>query len=158
MHMFIKIKISSAILVARHALAALLSALSIASNAHEDKKQIECIALAVYWESRGEPRAGQMMVANVIHNRAKHDKFPETHCSVVFQPYQFSNIETLAKMPIEEPESWEKAFDIAKLSYYGFIDKTDALFYHAETVTPKWAKSFEQVAKVGSHYFYTQED
>ena len=62
--------------------------------------------------------------------------------------------------------------DIEKLSYdYGlrvaramvskdipFIDITDrALFYHADYVTPGWAKTKKRTTRIGNHIFYRWE-
>ena len=52
--------------------------------------ELECLAGAVYFESKGEPLSGQLAVANVIINRTKSGRFPTSICSVVKQPGQFS--------------------------------------------------------------------
>ena len=37
------------------------------------------------------------------------------------------------------------------------LDITDgALWYHADYVHPKWAKSFEKTTKIGRHIFYRE--
>ena len=38
-------------------------------------EETECLARAVYWESKGEPLAGQLSVAEVIINRARSGRF-----------------------------------------------------------------------------------
>ncbi len=52
--------------------------------------ETECLARAVYWESKGEPLAGQLTVAEVIINRARSGRFASTICGVVRQRGQFS--------------------------------------------------------------------
>jgi N-acetylmuramoyl-L-alanine amidase len=37
---------------------------------------LACLALAVYFEARGEPVAGQLAVAQVVINRARSDQVP----------------------------------------------------------------------------------
>src|SRR3546814_6180704 len=51
--------------------------------------ELECLASAVYFESKGEPLEGQLAVAEVILNRVKSPKFPDTICGVVKQRNQF---------------------------------------------------------------------
>ena len=42
-----------------------------------------CLALAVYFEARGEPAAGQLAVAHVVQNRVLDNRFPDNFCEVV---------------------------------------------------------------------------
>ena len=44
-----------------------------------------CVAIAVYFEARGEPTAGQLAVAHVIHNRIEDPRYPDNACDVVKQ-------------------------------------------------------------------------
>ena len=41
-----------------------------------------CIAVAVYYEARGEPTAGQIAVAQVIRNRIEDPRYPVVHCTL----------------------------------------------------------------------------
>jgi spore germination cell wall hydrolase CwlJ-like protein len=50
----------------------------------EQKKQAYCLALNIYFESRGEPFVGKIGVANVSTNRVEHPSFPKTICGVVY--------------------------------------------------------------------------
>jgi spore germination cell wall hydrolase CwlJ-like protein len=44
-----------------------------------------CVAMAVYFEARGESQvAGLIAIAEVIENRVQDSRFPDDHCSVVF--------------------------------------------------------------------------
>ena len=63
-----------------------------ARSLHEEQ---QCLALAMYWEARGEGRHGMIAVGWTILNRAKSENFPATPCVVVYQggersPCQFS--------------------------------------------------------------------
>ena len=42
-----------------------------------------CLALAVYFEARSEPIAGQLAVAQVIENRVASRHYPDNACEVV---------------------------------------------------------------------------
>ena len=37
---------------------------------------VTCLAIAIYFEARGEPDVGQIAVGNVIVNRTKDPRFP----------------------------------------------------------------------------------
>jgi spore germination cell wall hydrolase CwlJ-like protein len=51
---------------------------------------LECLAVAVFFESRSQPIEGQYAVAEVVMNRVESDRWPNTICDVVFQDKQFS--------------------------------------------------------------------
>src|SRR6185295_7639824 len=60
------------------------------ASATTSDEETECLARAVYWESNGEPLAGQLSVAEVVINRAQSGRFADTLCGVVRQRGQFS--------------------------------------------------------------------
>ena len=43
---------------------------------------VDCLAQAIYFESRGEPLDGQIAVAEVVLNRVDDRRFPNTVCGV----------------------------------------------------------------------------
>ncbi len=47
--------------------------------------QSQCLAQAIYFESRGEPLDGQIAVAEVVLNRVDDRRFPKTVCGVTRQ-------------------------------------------------------------------------
>jgi len=49
-----------------------------------------CIAVAVYFEARGEPSAGQIAVAQVVRNRIEDPRYPDNACDVVKQGYYWN--------------------------------------------------------------------
>ena len=48
-----------------------------------DPAERDCLAEAVYFEARSEPRAGQVAVAHVVLNRAASDGHPDRVCEVI---------------------------------------------------------------------------
>ena len=54
----------------------------------EDKPEMWCLALNIYYESRSSNRADRMAVADVVLNRVKHTYYPNTICGVVQQGMQ----------------------------------------------------------------------
>jgi spore germination cell wall hydrolase CwlJ-like protein len=55
------------------------------------KPQLNCLAEAVYFEARGEPKIGQKLVTRTILQRVESSKFPNTICGVINQKKQFKN-------------------------------------------------------------------
>jgi N-acetylmuramoyl-L-alanine amidase len=118
-------------------------------------EETECLARAVYYESKGEPLAGQLSVAEVIINRARSGRFPSTICGVVRQPSQFSFVR---RGHIPQPPAnaqWRTAVAIARIAQQDLADGAAprALFFHARRVSPGW-RNLTRVATVGNHVFY----
>jgi spore germination cell wall hydrolase CwlJ-like protein len=115
----------------------------------------ECLARAVYWESKGEPLAGQLTVAEVIINRAESGRFASTICGVVRQRGQFSFVRG-GNIPQarEGSRDWRVAVAIAHIAQQDLAEGSAprALFFHARRVNPGWRLT--RVATVGNHVFY----
>ncbi|MGZ8284983.1 MAG: cell wall hydrolase [Allosphingosinicella sp.] len=117
--------------------------------------QHECLAGAVYFESKGEPLHGQLSVAEVVLNRARSGRFPASACGVVKQRGQFSFIRG-GRFPAIARTSlaWKRAVAIAHIAVQDLADgpAPKALFFHAKRVSPRW--KLTRVAAVGNHIFY----
>jgi len=125
------------------------------ASATTDDEETECLARAVYWESNGEPLAGQLSVAEVIINRAQSGRFAGTLCGVVRQRGQFSFVRG-GYIPAPPPgaRGWRNAVAIARIARGDLADGAAprALFFHARRVNPGWRLT--RVATVGNHVFY----
>ncbi len=120
-----------------------------------DGREAECLAGAVYFESKGEPLQGQLAVAEVILNRTHSGRFPSTMCGVVFQRSQFSFVRGGGFPPIvRSGQQWRQAVAVAKIAmnkeWSSGVGK--ALFFHARYVSPGWRLT--RVAALGNHIFY----
>jgi spore germination cell wall hydrolase CwlJ-like protein len=118
----------------------------------------DCLAKAVYFESRGEPVEGQLAVAEVVMNRAASGRYPTNLCDVITQPAQFSFIRHgHFPTPDEGSAAWRKAVAVAKIARDKLVSNlpTDVLWYHAEYVAPSWAKRLDKTAQIGLHIFYS---
>lgn len=117
--------------------------------------ELECLAGATYFESRGEPLEGQLAVAEVIINRAESGRFADSICGVVHQRGQFSFVRG-GKMPAinRNSRAWREALAVAQIAQDEEWESSasDALFFHARRVSPKWR--LKRVAAVGNHIFY----
>ena len=78
-------------------------------------RELECLAVRIYFESKSEPLAGQLAVGEVIANRANsRGRFPSSYCGVLFQRSQFSFIRVLglpAHWVLPPPQSGCRAAD-----------------------------------------------
>ncbi len=125
-------------------------------------QSLECLALNVYFEARGEPYEGQVAVAQVVMNRAADPRFPSGVCAVIRQggketiDCQFSWwCDRLSDRPTHMPD-WAAAQDIARDVYWGFADDpTDgAMWYHAARVRAYWRGQYARGPQIGRHIFY----
>ena len=128
-------------------------------------QQLNCLALNIYHEARGEPIAGQYAVAEVTMNRVSSKRYPETICKVVYQKrwdsirkryvgaFSWTEIK-----PDREPDfqAWQQAKEIAA-EYVNNEAKPrvhGAIFYHARHIRPSWSHKRTEVARIGQHIFY----
>ena len=116
---------------------------------------MQCLAGAVYFESKGESLDGQLAVARVIINRAKSGRFADSLCGVVYQPSQFSFVRGRGMPPVRtESRDWREAVAIAQIAMQDSWDSPaeGALFFHARRVSPGWGKA--KLAMIDNHIFY----
>ncbi|MEO5773680.1 MAG: cell wall hydrolase [Sphingomicrobium sp.] len=119
-------------------------------------REVECLAVGIYFESKSEPLAGQLAVGEVIANRAKSKgRFPPSYCGVLFQRSQFSFVRgrSLPSVP-RSGRQWQTAVAVAKIVDQGLHESpaSNALFFHARRVSPGW--HLKRVASIGNHIFY----
>lgn len=116
--------------------------------------EMKCLATAVYFESKGEPLEGQLAVAQVILNRVDSGRFASSICGVVHQPKQFSFAKNGAVRTASA--DWRKAVAIAQIARDDRWQEIapDALFFHANYVSPGWGQRRVKISQVGSHIFY----
>ena len=62
-------------------------------------ESLVCIAVAVYFEARGEPSEGQLAVAQVVRNRIESHECPDEACEVVKQGYYWAGNPIRDKCP-----------------------------------------------------------
>jgi spore germination cell wall hydrolase CwlJ-like protein len=118
---------------------------------------MKCLAQAVYFESRGEPLAGQLAVAEVVINRSKSGYYPSDYCSVITQRAQFSFVRRgVIPQADESSPAWRRAKAIAQIAQQDLwaSDARDALYFHATYVHPTWARQKTQLAQIDTHIFY----
>jgi len=120
-------------------------------------EQMRCLAGTVYFESRGEPLAGQLAVAQVVINRAEDRRWPASYCGVVYQRSQFSFVRG-GRMPNINTSSaaWTRAKAVARIAHDGLWESeaADAVYFHANYVQPRWSRAKTRLAQIDTHVFY----
>ncbi|RZM30960.1 MAG: cell wall hydrolase [Sphingomonas sp.] len=115
---------------------------------------LQCLAGAIYFESKGEPLTGQLAVAEVIINRAKSGRFPADVCAVVKQRGQFSFVRGGQIPNINAGNAYRTAIAVAKVAladaWNSPADK--ALYFNTSDRRPSVRAI--KVASIGNHVFY----
>lgn len=128
-------------------------------------QSVRCMALNIYHEARGEPLQGKIAVAHVVLNRVAASQWPGQICAVVQQGgerrryrCQFSWWCDGRPDAPRDVAAWRESLLVALLIRRGATDDPTkgALWYHADTVSPYWAKVFKPYKKIGRHIFYVK--
>ncbi len=126
-------------------------------------KAEKCLADAIYFESRGEVKSGQVAVAQVVVNRAFSGFYPNDICGVVYQnsnrylACQFTFACEGKKLVVNEPDMWDQAKEISHDMLDGKLWMDDigkATHYHAYWVRPDWIREMRKINRIGVHTFY----
>jgi spore germination cell wall hydrolase CwlJ-like protein len=115
---------------------------------------IELLAKIVYLEAGNQSEEGMLAVANVVLNRVKSDKFPDTVYDVIFQPRQFQpakDMDYIDELPIE-------CIRAALMAQGGKNNIGQALYFlnpvFSTVENIDWFESLEFVETIGDHDFY----
>jgi spore germination cell wall hydrolase CwlJ-like protein len=132
-------------------------------DSKERGKAEKCLAEAVYFESRGEVKRGQIAVAQVVMNRVFSGFYPNTVCGTVYQnanrkfACQFTFACDGVRDVIDEPDMWQQAKEIAHDMLDGKLwlpEIGHSTHYHAYWVHPSWVNEMRKLHKIGVHSFY----
>ena len=133
-------------------------------TASEKIRQLDCLTRNIYWEAASEPFEGKVAVAQVTMNRLASGRFGDSVCGVIYQKNvfyervicQFSWVceNTHRVKPVYQP-LWAESELVAKkvlLENFRLPGLKEALYYHADYLSPGWKKS--RIDKIGRHIFY----
>jgi spore germination cell wall hydrolase CwlJ-like protein len=138
----------------------------------EDYPQAYCMALNIYYEARGSNLADRVAVADVVQNRVRDTRYPNTICEVVKQGRQHPSGAMIRNQcqfswycdgKNDRPQNEDLWIDAQMLAYQMvFEDKyrgitEGATHYHATYVKPSWASTLQLVGRIGAHIFYRWE-
>lgn len=120
------------------------------------QKDVECLALNIYMEARGEPFRGQIAVAQVTLNRLHAKKYGNSICQIIYAKSQFSWTEDYTSGN-KNYKQWKNSLAISRAVLSGELRLVNfnAKYFHNKTVKPKWAKNKQLVAIIANHKFYT---
>ncbi len=115
---------------------------------------LQCLAGAIYFESKGEPLTGQLAVAEVIINRAKSGRFPADVCAVVKQRGQFSFVRGGQIPNINAGNAYRTAIAVAKVALADAWNSPAETALYFNTPDRRPAARAIKVASIGNHVFY----
>ncbi len=129
---------------------------------------VDVLARTLWGEARGEGSRGMEAVACVILNRVARAEeeggfwWGNTIVQVCQKPYQFScwnrsDPNYKALLAADEADLYfASALRVARRALAGALEDitNGATHYHADHMTPYWAKGETPCAKVGRHVFY----
>ncbi|MGA1798283.1 cell wall hydrolase [Sphingomonas sp. 4RDLI-65] len=115
---------------------------------------LQCLAGAIYFESKGEPLTGQLAVAEVIINRAKSGRFPADVCAVVKQRGQFSFVRGGQIPNINAGTAYRTAIAVAKVALADAWNSPAQKALYFNTPDRRPSVRAVKVASIGNHVFY----
>lgn len=125
-------------------------------------KELTCMTEAIIWEAGGESYAGKKAVANVIINRTKSEKFPDTICGVVRQRGQFDyhaiKRKSWPKLTPALQKQIEDSVAIAIKATEGqLVDNTHGATYYLNPKTATdtgWVRRLKRTKQIENHVFF----
>jgi N-acetylmuramoyl-L-alanine amidase len=138
-------------LVGLPALVKLVATGAPAAEDGDDAKDLDCLATAVWFESRGEALEGQLAVAQAVVNRARAGKWGKGVCGVIRAPRQFNFSPERVQ---RSTATFTTALAVARVAMLGLWHDVaqGAHSFHAARLSPGWRLT--RVARVGNHIFY----
>ena len=131
--------------------------------AEQNAKEHDCLSTAIYYEARSETVLGQIAVAEVVMNRVKDYRYPNTVCEVVFQgserstgcQFSFTCDGAMDRHPARG-RLWKRAQTVAAHVMMNLSKPLtgDATHYHTDYVDPVWNKHLIHTNTIGTHIFY----
>lgn len=119
----------------------------------ENRDQVACVALAIYYEARGEKPKGQQAVGSVVMNRSRDKRYPATPCGVLFQRKQFSFIKG-KEVPLQPKNDslWKNIVSMASKIVSGELP--DVSNGRLGFYNPKYASRRVRGIRIGNHVFH----
>ena len=135
---------------------------------------ILCLALNVYHEAKNQSLIGQIAVAQVVMNRVKDERYPDTVWEVVEQGPTYSwkpdfpvrnrcQFSWYCDGKHDTPSMgrmWQESKNIATYAMENIemLDITDgATHYHADYIeNPRWAIARHRTLQIDTHIFYNK--
>jgi spore germination cell wall hydrolase CwlJ-like protein len=138
----------------------------------ENEPEAWCLAQNIYYETRSSNRADRIAVADVVLNRVKDTRYPDTICEVVKQGRKHPNGQMKRNQcqfswycdgKSDWPTNLDAWVDAQQIAYLMIVYSDGrgltegATHYHATYVKPAWAKQKQLVGRIGKHIYYRWE-
>jgi len=138
-------------------------------------KQNQCMAKNIFFEAADQSTAGKLAVGNVVMNRVKSSKWPNTICEVIEQGPRYYSDNSKQWIPKRNrcqfswycdgksdiPREGKAWLESQKMSDYiisisNILDITDgATYYHADWIdSPRWSYNKKNTTTIDEHIFY----
>jgi N-acetylmuramoyl-L-alanine amidase len=113
--------------------------------------ELDCLATAVWFESRGEALEGQLAVAQAVVNRAQSGRWGKGVCGVIKAPRQFNFVAARVQ---RGTATFATAVAVARIAMNGLWHDmaAGAHSFHSARLNPRWRLA--RVAQIGNHVFY----
>jgi len=124
-------------------------------------RDIWAIYQTVWGEARGETYQGKLAVANVILNRVRDPRWPDTAYRVCHDKWQFSawNENNPNRKKMQRLRADDLNEECMEATLYAVASDDDptkgATHYFAQYIdTPRWAKEMVETTRIGTHRFF----
>ena len=112
------------------------------------------MAQLVHQEAKYTSQDGLTAVANVVYNRLRSRKFPNTLEGVVFQDGQFSPAESESKLRSVRPSTGAVEAVLEVFARGKTILPSNVLYFRASRMGKEWSSARRYYGQYGGNYFY----
>ena len=114
----------------------------------------QCLMCNCYHEARGESPEGRVAINKVVMTRVGMSSFPNTVCSVVYQPSQFSwTLSSRKRNQRLTREGYNRCYNSVREAFQ--FRGHYASHYHTRAVWPDWRDDRNPTRfRIGVHQFY----
>ena len=111
-------------------------------------EEIRLLAALIYCEAGNQSREGKVAVGNVVLNRIRSERFPDTMKEVIYQQGQFTPVESgWLGWVLRKGEIPESCFEAAKAALEGEAPVGNAVFFMRKTMNYSGKR-------IGAHFFW----
>jgi len=122
--------------------------------------ELNCMALTIYHEARGETEQGQAAVGHVILNRVKSLRYPDNVCAVVAQKNSFSWYWDDKSDTITKPAKFKQILLLSTQLWNEAVpDNTHGAthYFNPDKADPVWARKMTYLVTLDNHRFYRRK-
>ena len=127
-----------------------------------DSDELDCLAANLFYESRNQPKLGQLAVGLTTVVRSRNEKrWGDTVCDVVHEKAQFSwvgNLHEQNEAFTPNNQAYLNSIELASSILAGEYDQVLELFnpthFHTRGVNPDWNRNMAKLATINDHIFY----